>query len=106
MLSGIMTGTTAVAFLRTSPVGPVGFATRPNAVSSHSHFQLGLDGTLTSEPDQVTEFPPNAVALATVVPVAYVPATPPVQPVKLVGVMPVQVIGPDEPAEIVFAPEL
>ena len=85
MLSGMTTGTTAVALLTTSPAaGPVGFLTRPNAVSCHCHFQFGLVGTLTSVPDQVTELAPDAVALATVVPVAYVPAAPPVQPVKVV----------------------
>ena len=106
VLSGITTGTTAVAFLRTSAAGPVGFLTRPNAVSSHCHFQLGLVGTLTSVPDQVTELVPDAVALATVAPVAYVPAVPPVQPVKVVAVMSVQVTAPEEPTEIVFGPEL
>ncbi len=107
MLSGILTGTTAVAFLTTSPAaGPVGFLTRPNAVSCHCHFQFGLVGTLTSVPDQATELAPDAVALATVVPVAYVPAAPPVQPVKLVTVIPVQVTAPEEPIEMVFGPEL
>ena len=106
MLSGMTTGTTAVALLTTSAAGPVGFLTRPNAVSSHCHFQLGLVGTLTSVPDQVTELAPDAVALATVVPVAYVPAAPPVQPVKVVDVIPVQVTAPEEPTEIVFEPGL
>ena len=56
MLSGMTTGTTAVALLTTSPaVGPVGFLTLPSAVSSHCHFQpAGLVGTLTSVPDHVT----------------------------------------------------
>jgi hypothetical protein len=34
------------------------------------------------------------------------PAAPPVQPVKLVAVVPVHVTTPDEPTEIVFGPEL
>src|SRR5580765_1494956 len=105
-LSGMMTGTTAVVVLTTSEAGPVGFLTRPLAVSCHCHFQLGLLGTLTSVPDQVAELTPAAVALATVVPVGYVPPAPPVQTVKLVDVMPVHVTAPDEPTEIVFGPEL
>src|SRR6266480_7885991 len=95
VLSGMTTGTTAVAFLTTSAAGPVGFLTWPNAVRSHSHFHFGFVGTLTSEPDHVTELIPNAVALATGVPVAYVPAAPPVQPVNVVDVIPVQLTGPD-----------
>src|SRR6476619_4400101 len=105
-LSGMMTGTTAVVVLTTSEAGPVGFLTRPLAVSCHCHFQLGLLGTLTSVPDQVVDPLPEAVALATVVPLAYVPAAPPVQPVKLVAVIPVQVTTPEGPTEIVFVPEL
>jgi hypothetical protein len=106
VLSGITTGTTAVALLTTSAaVGPVGFLTLPDAVSCHSHFHFGLVGTGTSVPDQVTEPLVYDVYLTTVVPVAYVPAAPPVQPVNVVGVMPVQVTGPDEPTEIVFEPE-
>src|SRR5262245_8823076 len=102
----MITGTTAVAVLTTSDAGPVGFLTRPLAVSCHSHFQFGLVGTLTSVPDQVVDPLPESVALATVVPVAYVPAAPPVQPVKLVSVIPVQVTAPEGPTEIVFEPEL
>src|SRR5437016_2338331 len=107
VLSGMTTGTTTLEFLTTSlAFGPVGFLTRPVAVSCHCHFQLGFAGTLTRAPDQVTELVPDAVALATAVPVAYVPALPPVQPVKLVAVMPVHVTTPDDPTEIVFGPEL
>src|SRR5262245_30605976 len=105
-LSGMITGTIAVAVLRTSDAGRVGFLTRPLAVSCHCHFQLGLLGTLTSVPDQVDDELPEAVALAMVVPVAYVPATPPVQPVKVVAEIPVQVTAPEEPTEIVFEPAL
>src|SRR3954469_6881865 len=100
------TGTTAVAFRVTSAVGPVGFLTRPIAVSSHCHFHVGFAGTLTSAPDQLTELAPAAVARATAAPVAYVPGEPPVQPVKLVDVIPVQVTTPEEPTEIVFEPAL
>jgi hypothetical protein len=57
-------------------------------------------------PDQVAEPPAVAVALATGAPVAYVPAVPPVQPVKLVAVSPVQLTAPEAPTEIVFGPEL
>ena len=39
-------------------------------------------------------------------PCGYCPAWPPVQPVKLVDVVPVQVTAPDAPKAIVFAPEL
>src|SRR3954469_16507955 len=96
-----------LAFLTTSDaLGPVGFLTRPNAVSCHCHFQLGLAGTLTSVPDQATELAPEAVPRETVAPVAYVPALPPVQPVNVAAVMPVQVTAPDEPNEIVFRPGL
>src|SRR5262245_41963749 len=102
----MITGTTAVVFLTTSDAGPVGFLTRPLAASRHSHFQFGLLGTFTSVPDQVVDPLPPPVALATEVPVAYAPATPPVQPVKLVEVIPVQVTTPDGPTEMVFAPGL
>src|SRR3954452_11925177 len=105
-LSGMTTGTTAVALLTTSAAGPVGFFTRPNAVSRHSHFHPGLAGTLTSDPDHVAELVPDAVALKTGVPVGYVPAAPPVQPVKLVGVVPVHVTTSGDPTEIGFDPEL
>ena len=44
--------------------------------------------------------------LITVVPDAYVPAVPPLQPVKLVEVLPLQVTVPDEPKEIVLLPVL
>ena len=56
VLSGMTTGTMAVAVLTTSPaVGPVGFFTLPCAVSCHCHFQpAGLLGTFTSVPDHVT----------------------------------------------------
>src|SRR5215471_17838343 len=102
----MITGTTAVAVLTTSDAGPVGFLTRPLAVSCHCHFQLGLLGTLTSVPDQVVDPAPAAVVLATAVPVAYVPGAPPVQPVKLVAVIPVQATAPDAPTAIVLEPEL
>jgi hypothetical protein len=60
---------TAVTVPTTSAApGPVGFFTRPDAVMRHSHFHAGLVGTLTSDPDQVTESAPTAAALATVVP--------------------------------------
>ncbi len=63
MLSGITTGTTAVALLTTSAAGPVGFFTRPSAVSCHCHFHVGLAGTLTSVPDQVTDPVPDALVV-------------------------------------------
>src|SRR5262249_18075848 len=102
----MMTGTTAVALLTMSDAGPVGFLIRPLDVSCHCHFQLGLLGTLTRVPDHVVDPAPAAVARATDVPVGYVPAAPPVQPVKLVALIPVQVTTPDAPTEMVFEPEL
>jgi hypothetical protein len=48
----------------------------------------------------------QVTGLVTVAPVGYVPAVPPVQPVNDVAVFPVHATVPDEPNEIVFAPEL
>ena len=48
----------------------------------------------------------HVTGLITFVNVAYVPAVPPLQPVKLVEVLPVQVTVPEEPKEIVLFPVL
>jgi hypothetical protein len=48
----------------------------------------------------------QVTGLVTVAPAVYVPAVPPLQPVKDVPVVPVHVTVPEEPNEIVFAPEL
>jgi hypothetical protein len=48
----------------------------------------------------------HVTELVTTVPDGYVPFVPPLQPVNVVDVFPVQVTVPDEPNEIVFVPEL
>ena len=48
----------------------------------------------------------QVTGLVTVAPEGYVPAVPPLQPVNDVAVSPVHATVPDEPNEIVFAPEL
>jgi hypothetical protein len=48
----------------------------------------------------------QVTGLVTVAPEGYVPAVPPLQPVNEVPVFPVHATVPEEPNEIVFAPEL
>ena len=48
----------------------------------------------------------HVTRLVTAVPDAYVPAVPPLQPVKDVAVLVAHVTVPDEPNEMVFVPEL